>query len=975
MSDTDMNDNAENKEETRSERIERLFAEKKNDEAMEQIGQFLADEPENIDAHAWAAVTDHHDVQGTSHFVFVFDRNIRYNGPYKAIEKGDWNARKQFLFTLMMEMHGRGSDDELMAGKRRESAEMLVTYAEKFLAAGENIHSINDFAEALAIVGRYDDVIKLGQFVTDNVKATDLGWPGLWSSKDYSRDETGEIVTFVLDSYYLSERYAEGCNWIHKVILNKKTKEKYDYYLWYLLGWTLGWLGYTEETARAWIISISKGSDASETAEHFTRLNRMILDRNYKQKNLLHTRFYKAKKDIAPEKQDIYNEIQSQIYHALDNANEDMESVEFIENKLGITLPPAHLQYSRYDRLLENICHKRNNDPIVKEVIATLDKEVGAAAGNDSDARISGKGPREKVRVGGGPSLAGGSTLEQFGIDLTSQAAKGEIPPIVGRDHEIDRMIRILSRAEKNNPVLLGEAGVGKTAIVQGLAQRIARGDVPDTLKNKIVVELNVGVLVAGTTYRGDFEMRMTNIVKETRENTDIILFIDELHTLMGSGDKKHGLDGSNILKPALASGDLRLIGATTPGEYSRSIEKDPAMDRRFSPVWLSEIDKEMTRAVLDARRTLWEKHHNVVIEEDVFNAAIQLTDQHVRHRHFPDKAIDAVDEACALVRTLHNRDTTKDHPSVKREHIVKVVDEWSGAETEQASEQGMILLKEIKKQFESRIIGHEPVIERLSYLAADIKFGLRLSKLPRVACFAGTAQSGKTETARTLAKVLWPESREKFLFVNLKLMNGEGDLNRLTGAARGYAGSDVGGLLTHHLRQHPHSIVYLNHFNKAHSKVRDFFGNLFLQGSFPDSDGRSIHVGSTVFILSVSLDSKSTAFGFGPVKTTNGTDAPKSDDTIELLKQKDIPESVIASLSETLRFHELTSEQIHQVISRKYNEIINQPGIREFQTALNDEIIKTIATRYQAMHADARNLQLLLNRELYGEIGRVICE
>jgi ATP-dependent Clp protease ATP-binding subunit ClpC len=904
----------------------------------------------------------------------VFDRDIKYDGPYRAFEKRDWNARKEFLYALMMEMHVRSSDDVEQSRQCREMAEMLVSYGEKFLVAHQSIYSINDFAEALAIVGRYNDVIKLGQYVIGDIKAEELGWPGLWSSKDYSRDETGEIVSLVLDSYYLTERYVEGCRWIHQVILNKKTKEKHDDYLWYLLGWTLGWLGYPEETARAWVISLSQGGYASDTAEHFDELVNMIIDKKHKKKSQLHSRFYKAKKSITPEKEDVYKEIQSLIYRSLNDENQDMPTVEFIENKLGITLPPLTQQYNRYDNYLENISYKRSNDPIVKEVIATLDKEVGEAAKLSNNDAVAGIVKREKVRVGGGPSLAGGSTLEQYGIDLTSQAAKGEIPPIVGRDQEIERMIRILSRAEKNNPVLLGDAGVGKTAIVQGLAQRIIRGDVPDNLKDKIVVELNVGVLVAGTTYRGDFEMRMTNIMKETRENTNIILFIDELHTLMGAGDKKHGLDGSNILKPALASGDLRLIGATTPNEYSRSIEKDPAMDRRFSPVWLSEIDKVMTRAVLDARRTLWEKHHKVTIDDDAFATAIQLTDQHVRHRHFPDKAIDAVDEACALVRTLSNNDSSTGLPSVKREHIVRVIDEWSGAETETASEQGMTLLKEIRNQFGSRIIGQEAVIEKVSYLVADIKFGLRLSRLPRVACFAGASQSGKTEVARTLAQVLWPESREKFLFINMKLMSSEYDLNRLTGAARGYTGSDVGGLLTHHLRQHPHSIVYLNHFDKAHPKIKNFFGNLFLQGSFPDSDGRSIHVGSTVFILSVTLDSKSTAFGFGSVNNTNENGCDEPDNTIEMLKQKDIPESVLSSLSETLWFHELTNEQIRQVIKRKFDEIINQPGIREFQTALSDEIIGTIASHYQLMHADARNIQLLLNRELYEEIGRVIC-
>jgi ATP-dependent Clp protease ATP-binding subunit ClpA len=278
-----------------------------------------------------------------------------------------------------------------------------------------------------------------------------------------------------------------------------------------------------------------------------------------------------------------------------------------------------------------------------------------------------------------------------------------------------------------------------------------------------------------------------------------------------------------------------------------------------------------------------------------------------------------------------------------------------------------------IRAQLESKIIGHEAILEKVVYLAADIKYGLRMSRLARVVCFAGAAQSGKTETARALAQVLWPDSREKFLYVNMKLLKSESDLNRLTGAARGYAGSDVGGVLTHHLRQHPHSIVYLYHFDEAHPKIKTFFGNLFLQGSFPDADGRSIHVGSTIFIVSVTLDSKAASIGFGPVKSSSRNGTSEGDDTKEMLKQRGIPESVVTSLSETLRFNDLTSEHIHKVIKRMYDEIISQPGIRDFQTVLTDEIIGTVAARYQSMHVDARNIHLVVNRELYREIGRVI--
>lgn len=924
---------------------------------MESIAtQFLKEEPDNLDAHAWFAVSQMkiNDPKIFKHFRYVFDRDINYQLPGSNYRNKD-DIVDDFLIDLHARLHRSDLDDEQQIRNKRKIAKLIVSYTENFLQASRKIHSITDFAEALNIIGRYDDVISIAFFLSGRISADDLKWKDIEYSKD--SDDVDEIVTNAIDAFFLSKRYAEGCAWI-KELLEKKPD--YDY-LWYLFGQTLCWLGYPQETARTWIIALKKGWYAFDMYMEFEILYNIILDPDYLKKEDISYRLNLMKRTISEDKKEILSDLDGQVFGAIKNRDQELPSIDFIETKLETKIPCS---YSGPSDKRYFFPKKRSSDPVVAEAIAFIDRCIGTVHSNtdlETDDR-----KKEKVTVGSWFSQPSGHTLEQFGVDLTKQAASGKMAPIIGRDKEIERMIRILSRTEKNNPVLLGEAGVGKTAVVQGLAQRIVRGEVPDTLKNKMIIELNVGVLVAGTTYRGDFERRMEEIVKEVKENQSIILFIDELHTLMGAGGSKHGLDGSNILKPALATGDLRLIGATTTGEYARSIEKDPAMERRFSPIYLSEIDQQMTREVLLARKPFWESHHGLKLSDDIFDTAIELSDRHIRHRHFPDKAIDVIDEACAMARMeIQQGSDDNANVTVNKEHIIRVIDQMSGTEENAPVNGGGSLLNVISDSLRKKLSVHENIIDRLALIAADQKLGLRRSSLPRIVCFAGEPQSGKTEAARALADTLWLDEKDRFLFINMAMFTDETDLNRLIGSRSGYIGSEVGATLPLHLKQHPKSIVYLYQFNRAHQKVIDFFINLFSEGSFPDPDGKTIYTSNTIFIPSLTLESNRVTLGFGKKPQTIATN-PNPDKLKELLAKNGIPEKLIHLLKEILWFDSMNQEQVEKIIKRELHTLVNQPWVSEMNLDPTEELVKMLTTEYFEQPALSRNLRSLINKGLF---------
>jgi ATP-dependent Clp protease ATP-binding subunit ClpC len=931
-------------------------------------------DPESLDGHVLAAdVAAMMSKERVEHLKFIVDRDITYKPP-KYITRGREGLMDMFISALeMYEMGQEKEGAEEDADKyKQEFATQQIEYSSRALAASVSIPDIYDFVEKLLVTERYDDVIKVGFFLSKDKTAAEIGWPGLDYSKSYREIESN--FGNVMQAYFETRRYIDGCRWIYKCLLEYPD----DIFVWQLVGESLACLGYPEETARAWIIAVEKGNYSIKEDELFETLAYMVCDENYRKKNDMYTVLWLWRDKIPPELKDVYNELQSLTYSAMRDPDKPVPSQKFIEKKLGIKLEmptkQKRLTSVFMDARLE-IPSGRTEDAIVTEVIKTIDKYI-----EDSNAKVeegftgvtpkkTKKQEREKVAVGGDYYLGTqAATLTQFGINVSDQVSKGDTPPIVGRDREIDRMVRILSRSEKNNPVLLGEAGVGKTAVVYGLAQRMVAGNVPDSIKGKIIVELSVGTLVAGTTYRGDFEQRMNNIIKEMRNNPNIILFIDEFHTLIGAGDSRGQMDASNILKPALTSGEMRLIGATTSHEYAKFIERDAAFERRFSPVYLNEINQQMTLQVLRARIPSWQKHHQIEIPDEILQDAIHLTDQHVKHRHFPDKAIDLIDEACALASMIAMAEQNQ-KVVLKTDHIKKICDQWTGA----TATKGLLSANftgNIEQLLHEHIVGHEQVLKELSIIVTDEKLGLYTSKLPRVLYFYGLPDTGKTECAQALSKVLWPGEKERFLYIDMELFDNPSDLNRLMGAPRGTLGSEEGGRLAIHLHQNPYTLVYLYNFHKAHERIVRFFANLFREGSFTDGAGRTIFAANAIFILSATVEGNAHKIGYKNGDYENAaTTGPGSENIPDMLRNLHLPKEIFHFMKGTFFFNELTEAELRKLIERKIDSIKNQPSIRELKPQLGDDLVDTIVQHYREQPLAQRNIRSMFQKYVYPAI------
>lgn len=921
------------------------------------VNSILERDPESLDAHLLKSkLLPFRDETRLDHIRFILDRNISYQIPHQLTYKR-FDHVEDFLLHLQIKSH------EVQDKNEEEYQKILneyIGYASRLLAANVTIPELDDFARILMDCYRFEEVINIGYFLSGDKKAKDIGWPGLEFSKGHN--DLDIMDTVIMDAFFESKKYEEGCTWIHKCLLLKNT----SHFRWYLLGEALAWLGYPEETVRAWIIAVEKGSFTIREHDTFEKLSNMVCDSDYEEKDKLHSLLYYAKSKLPPEKMGVLEELNSLVYSSMNNDDKPVPSIKFMEDKLGIKLeePPLHRNYL-HDRLHLG---KRSSSPIVQEVISTIDKHIG----NDSGAREI-KIPQTvsqkvKVAVGEGPSLEQSVKLNQFGINVTELARKGEVPPVIGRDREIDRMVRILARSEKNNPVLLGEAGVGKTAVVYGLAQRIAKNNVPEVLKNKIIVELNVGALVAGTTYRGDFEQRMTDIIKEMRNNPEIILFIDEFHTLIGAGDSKGQMDASNILKPALTSGEIRLIGATTSREYSKYIEPDAAFERRFSPIYLNEVSQQVTFSVIKVRVPFWEKHHNVKIPESILKLAIHLTDQHIKHRHFPDKAIDLMDEACALARIVSIKDKNAT-VTLEHNHLKKIIDQWLGATTIK----GLIpenFLEKIEQMFTEHIIGHKNLIKELCHFIVDEKLGLNISRLPRVLYFYGFPDSGKTECAKTISKVLWPDEQDRFLYLDMSLYNDPSDLNRLIGAPGGTIGSEDGGRLSSYISRNPFSVVYLHNFHKAHERLIRFFAGLFREGLFSDGTAKTIYAANTIFILSSTIYGNGKRIGFmnGHDKVTENL-LPVHKSIPDLVRALDIPSDILHFVKYFYFFNKINDEELGKLIKKKIEIIANQPSIRERKIIFDDKLVNEIIDEYNGQPQERLNLRGLLQKKVYQTI------
>ena len=611
--------------------------------------------------------------------------------------------------------------------------------------------------------------------------------------------------------------------------------------------------------------------------------------------------------------------------------------------------------------------------------------------------------------------------LDEFGRDLTEFADEGKLDPVIGREQEIERVIQILARRTKNNPVLIGEPGVGKTAIVEGLAQSIMSKDVPQILYNKRVVQLDLGALVAGTKYRGQFEARLKAIMKEITQSQDVIIFIDELHTLVGAGAAEGSIDASNMLKPALSRGEVQCIGATTLDEYRKYIEKNGALERRFQSVMVDPPSVDDTVSILKGLRDRYEKHHRAQLTDEALVSAVHLSSQYVSDRFLPDKAIDVIDEACSKVRleketfpsnirdlqrqieetvrtkkemiekqdfekAVELRDQeeqdrsrldelkaeweagqTDEEPFVTDEDVAYVVSRMTGIPLQRIGEVENTRLLRMEEELNSHIIGQEEATRALTKAVRRARAGLKGPKRPIGSfLFLGPTGVGKTEMARMLAQFMFGDPNA-LIRIDMSEYMERFNVSRLTGAPPGYVGYEEGGQLTERVRRKPYSVILLDEIEKAHPDVYHVLLQVMDDGLLTDSYGRNIDFKNTVIIMTSNLAARSiekgTSLGFQKVDAGLGFDKIK-DSIRDELKRTFNPE-FLNRVDDVIIFRPLTHEDILKIVDIEIAKVNETLGKKEMTIELSEEVKEWLAKQGFEPAYGARPLRRVIQRHI----------
>lgn len=505
------------------------------------------------------------------------------------------------------------------------------------------------------------------------------------------------------------------------------------------------------------------------------------------------------------------------------------------------------------------------------------------------------------------------SSLEEFGYDITKAAREGRLDPLVGREDEIQRVIQILGRRRKNNPMLVGDPGVGKSAIVEGIAIKIVTGDIPPALADKRLISLDLGSIVAGTKYRGDFEKRLKTIINEVASSPDVILFIDEFHTIVGAGGASGSLDAANMLKPALARGDIQCIGATTLDEFRKIVEKDGALDRRFQKIVVEHTDIQQSISILDRLKTNYEKHHRVIYTDEAIEACVRMSDRYITDRCLPDKAIDAMDEAGSMVRLKNPTRTGQ----VTAEDVAAVISKMTGIPSGNVAESEGVKLVKMRQKLQGRIIGQDDAIDKVVRAIQRNRAGIKDPGKPiGTFIFFGPTGVGKTQLAKSLAEYLF-DSEENMIRLDMSEYMEKFNVSRLIGAPPGYVGFEEGGQLSERVRRKPYCVVLLDEIEKAHPDVFNLLLQVMDEGRLTDSNGRTVSFRNTIVIMTSNVGSRELdEYGSGLGFNTAGKNISNSRKSIlEKAVKKAFPPEFINRVDDQVFFNPLNKEDIEKII------------------------------------------------------------
>ena len=663
----------------------------------------------------------------------------------------------------------------------------------------------------------------------------------------------------------------------------------------------------------------------------------------------------------------------------------------------------------------------RDNHIELEELMKTIYEKIGIqpSKARSTKGQVSGNHAKDKT-----------PTLDSLSRDLTALARQGKLDPVIGRNEEVRRMIQVISRRTKNNPVLVGEPGVGKTAIVEGLAQRMVKGEVPEEIASKRLMMLDMGALVAGTKYRGEFEERMKKIIEEIYTQQDVILFIDELHTLIGAGGAEGAIDASNILKPALARGELQVIGATTLDEYQKYIEKDAALERRFASIHVEEPTAEDSVQILKGLRKHYEAHHHVEITDEAIQAAVQLSVRYITSRRLPDKAIDLMDETAAkarldvttkvspivlleeeilhfeqlknqaiqhqnfdeaakfrkkelakraklekLIEKLETSPKTDYIASIGEGDIAEVVSQWTGIPLQQMEKKESERLINLESVLHKRVIGQSEAVSAVARSIRRARSGLKDPRRPIGSfLFLGPTGVGKTELAKTLAEAMFGE-QDALVRIDMSEYMEKHSVSRLVGSPPGYVGFDEGGQLTEKIRQRPYAVILLDEIEKAHPDVFNILLQVLDDGHLTDSKGRKVDFRNTVIIMTSNLGAvalrEEKSVGFGAKTVQQNHDAMEKR-IREELKNSFRPE-LLNRIDETIVFHKLQKEELRQIVGIMAKEITSRLQELNITVKITSAVLDVLAEEGFDPEYGARPIRRAIQKKIEDPLSEAL--